>query len=493
MLDELAHHYARGHDRSKAAHYLTRAGWAAEHAGADALAIARWLEASALLETLDEPDRDERQVALWLDIGSNGFLLAPLEAARALERAIAALQPDDPRLLGALTYLAIANGFAGRPAQGLAAVERGLAFAAPGPARAALETMRCASLLALGHVDACIAAAEAAAAVLAWAPVDGEPAQAARARVGAYGNQNARAYQGRRPDEALLGLSVQAAETIGDRTHFTSRHFFGLWAAWTGRYCEARAYLDEARRTCRQINAAPTPWMLYIGAYLAYQRGEHDEARQAIARAWRHDTLTSAAVPRLLLAVLEGQVAQEPARAHRLLEAVSVEAEAGGLGLVLARAQLALAELALTTGAFAEARAALDAVAGPAAAGSLRNPLHAGIAARLQAKLALRTNDLAAAERHATKAIAIFAAPDTDNPFERARTQHVLGDVHLARGNRAAAAASYREAGDTFGQLENHHWLHKVVQAVEAMAATPAAANQPVEARWQVARALGFM
>ncbi|HEY9720597.1 MAG TPA: AAA family ATPase [Oscillatoriaceae cyanobacterium] len=500
VICELAHHFAHGRDLRKAARYLARSGTVAEQTGMDGKAIDDWWRAVRILERLDEPDREARLIELCLAVGSSGFLLAPREAAMALERALELLPSGDSRVPGAVTYLALAHGFAGRPDAGLATVDRGLALAGAerGLTHVALETMRCTNLAALGRVDDCIATAEAAAAALEAGAGGREAGQVARARVGAYAHQNARAYQGRRPNEALQARSIEAAEAIGDRTHFMARHYFGLWYAWTGRQREAQAYLDEARQTCRRINAPPTAWMLYIAPYLLHQRGEFEEARAAIARSWRHEALTHAAVPRGLMRVLEGRVALavgEPDRTEQLLREAIAEAEAGNLGLTLVRALLGWNELLIARKAWAKAREGLESVITSVASGPLRNPLHQALAERLSAEAALGSGHPAMAEQHAERAIALVSAPDTHNPFELARAQLVLGDARRAWGNPTAAGRAYREAGDGFGALENRHWLHQVVQALEAMAAqsTPAPAEQPLETRWRAARSFGIM
>lgn len=500
VIDELAHHFALGQDARKAWRYLARAGDVAERAGMEGVAVARWSQAARLLETLDEPDRAAHLLALWLEVGMNGFALKPGDAIRALERVAAVLEPADARLPGVMMYLSVAYGFQGRPAEGLSAVSRGLALvgAERGLSHVALETMRCPSLVAMGRVDECIANARAAAALLDAADGGTLPAHAARARVGAYGHQNACAYQGYRPDERVLAASVRTAEALGDRTHFTSRHYFGVWCAWTGRHTEAQAYLDEARQTCRLINAPPTAWMLYVAPYMLYLRGEHGEARQLIARAWRHEALADAALPRALMRVLEGQTALcagDLEVAERLLAEVALEAAESSLGLALARAQLGQAEVAIYRKDWALARALLTTVLEPARVGPLRNPLHAALALQRLGRVAVTAGKPAEALSHLDAAVVTFGASATQNPYELARTQLVVGEAQAALGNKAAAASAYRAAGDGFTALENRHWLHQVVVAMEALASAPVAPSREagLESRWQVARAFGPM
>ena len=544
---ELAHHYTRGGVPGKAWRYHDRVAGVALASGALPCALTHWRAAVEAAQADAHPEREARLAALWWEIGSRGTLLDPEGAIAALEGLIGVLEgvcvadcwssrlrvvaglarklpaawrdrvlvklmtPEPyvhrvrtgwrkalpphlpswmPRLVESYGYLAAAHGFAGRPERGLALAERALAlFPFEGtPLEGSLRLVRCTNLFPAGHLDALLIEAARAQALLAddRYPCPAHTKQLTRVASASY--RLAVAYQGRRPDAARAREARALAEAFGpfdirnDATHWPA-----LWAAWSGRRAEARAWIDEAARACREADAPADAHGVYLDGLLRLQAGDVAEALATTERALAADHLPPGAYVRQRLVVLRGQAllaAADLAGARAAFEEALAAAERAGLGQLGLMARLGCAEAALAAGDLQAADAALEPALKAAAEGPLRNPLFEAIALRLLARRALAAGATEAARQRLDAALAIVGSADLDNPLEQAHVTQLMAEVCAASGERDQAAAMFARAAAQFEDLG--------ATAFAAPARAALAGLPPAPPNWMVSRAFGL-
>jgi tetratricopeptide (TPR) repeat protein len=481
--EELAYHFARGADLAKALRYLKQAGDQADFNGAEAVALGYWRQAEEALTKLDVPDKASRLRDLWWDIGFAAFVMYPRVAAEALGKLCDALDADPAAAReqkhGAFTMRAVAQGFAGRPKEGLITVERALALVdGPGsPSEGATLIARTSPLMSAGRIDESIATAKKALAML-QGDLSMEPPGTRAAKVGAIAGLNAVAYQGIQPDPTVRDNALAEAAAQGDPEPFTVFQFFGIWYGWTGREAEAMAYIENTSQKCRRIGAPPYIWVLYLRPYLLWQRGEHAEALQLAQQAQRYPHLAQSDLPNQLLRVLEGHLHLElndRAAARKAFAAAEARGREAGMNVVLMRALLGKATLAIAEQQWDAGKLALDEVKRLAGGGEARNPLHQALGHRLTGELAIARGRLVEARPPLTAALATFVTPEQDNPIEAAHVHRALGRLAAAEGRKDDALRAYGRAAAIYHQLRNPYHLHAVSLLVEAISPVPGA------------------
>ena len=500
-INELAHHFGQGTDARKAYLYLKRAGDQARDLGAFPVAVARWSEAEAHLQTLDYPDQEERLAALWQEIGYRGFNVLPGLAAAALEKLIGHLAAPERqgvpgnllKQLEAYSMLGGAYGFAGLPKRGIEVAEKTIAMVPPSesPLYGALLAVFCSNLFPSGRFDALVAQAKRAAALLVDRDITGEIPLVYTTRVGAAAYQNAVSYQGIKPDAALADYAIWAAEQIQayNLTNVT-RHLMVIWDLWTGRQEAVVDYCETTAQTCRRIGAPPSPYMLYMRPYLLWQRGEFEEALAMANLSLRYAHLAQTDFMRQLTIVLRGQIHLDLGD-HASAEADFAAAEARGreqdMRLILMQALLGRARSAIARGEAAEAwLAEAEAIAtGPDG----RNPLHEAMACRLRAEGAIACRDPLLAREQLKRALAIVTLPEQDNVIEQGRCQLLLGDLERLVGDEPKAQQAYREAASRFQAIKNRYWLQQANARLdrpvaELVVPEAPAVEQPVVPAW---------
>jgi tetratricopeptide (TPR) repeat protein len=495
---ELAHHYTQGLDQRLAFDYLCLAGDVSEQRNADAQALRYWQQAVEALGAWGWEGLADKEFALLLKVGRNGFILSPKEAIEAFERVLPMIneQMGTPEAalamrLEVLTLLGNAYGFYGAPKKGLEMVEQALLLCPPEPAtvRAAIQTVQATNLMTAGRFDEMSAISKQAAAVLMRPELEGPP-MVNGARVGVAAFQNAVCFQGVRPDEKLAEYAYWASAQIGDELPITIRQFFGIWNAWTGRHDEAIQYIEEVTQIARRIGSPPYPWVLYLRPYILMQRGEPMEALAQIDAAIQYDHLHNAEMTRLMVSVLQGQALLALGHhkaAHMVLTTTMARGRTTGMYLVVIQALLALGEVELSLGDPVRAERFWREAHELSSRGVARNPLHQAIAARLMAEGALAGGDHARASALVAEALAIVSAPEQDNWIELAHNHRVQGEVLLAQGRRDDAIKALQKAGDMYHRVKNPDRLHHVIQRLEEASKQELpkeAKEMPVEARW---------
>ncbi len=538
-LAVLARHYGQGPDLEQAYAYARRAGDAARDAGATEVALDHWLAAERALLAGKRGAQDDRLLALWWEIGKAAYYARPEVAIAAFERLVVKLEAachagitrriliqemklvrrlpvrwqaafwclvqqragEAHRAVGrrsfsplawadAFSRAHLANGFlavayakAGRPRKGLEVLERvvrSVSFAGTETVMEAAELVVQAPILEwMGRLDEAVAVARRVEA-MAGPPGAGDHPLARVARIGAFGCQLAVALQGDRPDEAILAQHVKACEEAGDRHGVVDAWAaFALWHAATGRLDEAQAWLDRMAQHCRRIGEPIHPDILCLRPFVAFQAGEFEAALGLVRQGRLAPQLAAGEfTSRARLALLEGEarlaLGEVDAAAAIFAEAIAVGHDRELL-LDVVVGQLGRARVATVRGDRAAARADLEAALATVAAGPLRNPGYEAITARLLGELATDEARWADAEAALDRALAI--ATRQDNPLEQGQIHRARGRLQAARGDRPAAEAAYREAGERYYALRNRHHLHLVTRDLEALRGGPAIAE----------------
>jgi tetratricopeptide (TPR) repeat protein len=197
-----------------------------------------------------------------------------------------------------------------------------------------------------------------------------------------------------------------------------------------------------------------------------------------------------------LLVVLKGQThlaLGELEAAEAAFELAEAQGREAPMAVVLMRALLGRAELAVVRGDGAGARRALEEALAIARAPETRNPLHEALAERGLGEVALHERSYTQARGHLGRAMAIVSLPEQDNLIEQAHVHRLLGAGLLGQGDVIAAAEPLRKAGELYHRLKNRHWLHAVNQHLEALhqqPAQPATVEVTPEARFEHLRGM---
>ncbi|MDB5099201.1 MAG: putative serine/threonine protein kinase [Cyanobacteria bacterium RYN_339] len=508
QLHGLAAHFAKGLDLRKSFRYQSEAAIQADGQGADAIALNLRFRAAAALEALNDPAHNLDLVELWWTVGRDSFALAPLQGLESIEKLIAKIEawqgpkPDSPlfNLASAYSLLASVHGFAGDPRKSLAAAEKALERSkdddVDGLGRDGRGFVRSLGLMGMGRLDEAIANGKVIAALLAPRVMELAPNLRGMV-VGAHSIQNVVCFQGYKPDPDMRDKALYFAKLNGDDTPFTVWMPFGFHATFAGRWREAQAYVEDTVQKCRRVGSPPYPYMLVIRVQLCLQRGD---AATALAQADHALALPNVQQIRQAMHFLHVIRAHALIQLQRLDEAAEViahlEAEAREFEMALSVmfSLVAKGRLALARNDLATAREVLTEAYRTAEEGPARNPLCQIWAGRQLGRLATVERDWAKGQRYLEEAIAIAAREDIDLPLEQANSLLALGELEKVRGNEVEARAYFTRAGDIYHKLEQPHWLHNVVRAMEGsseLASTISQAPAPaasVEARWNLMR-----
>jgi serine/threonine protein kinase len=531
LTNELAYHFSHGRDRLKAYEYLRLAGDRARAAGVVAIALENWRQAEALLAAIDYPRKEAHQAELWWLIGASGYELAPATAIGAIEKLITHLEAQgnvegtsglfkkvgaliqklppklrdkalaqvtkpksyrhrarnglvrrlpllDPawlsRLVEAYGLLNASYGHVGQPSKGLEAIQRALHLLPfPGTVvEGALLLGRCVSLLPAGRFDELLRCSIRARELMGEADVTGQLVLQI-AQIGSAGYQNTVSFQGIRPDAALHEYGLQAAERIHAFNligAIWSRH--GIWYAWTGRYDEAMHVIDQITQNSRKIGAPPYYWVLYLRPFLAWQKGEFEEARTLIHQALQYSHLDRGSFAEQSLLVLRGLnhlSLKELEAAEADFESAERQSRKEQLSLVTIQALIGMGQLAKVRGDMAAASRHLGEAYQIAVGGPARNPLHQAIAGRLMGEVALAQGEFSTAAACFGQAMEIVARPEQDNLIEQGHLHRARGELSLACREREAAKVAFRRAAELFAGLKNAYLLRQVTKYLEAL------------------------
>lgn len=259
---------------------------------------------------------------------------------------------------------------------------------------------------------------------------------------------------------------------------FTAFHTV-IVECWRGNFAEARLLAEDTMERALQLGTdLPLAIALFTEANVAAYTGQPDDARDASRRALeifeRGTCLAVTVWPLVTLGFLDESL-EDHASAAATLGPLVEAASAMGYGEPAAAPFAGDAiEAFIEMGRLDEAARLLVDLEDNGT--RLDRSWTLAVAARGRALLLATTGDLDGASEAAQRALVELER--LAMPFERARTQLVLGQIQRRRRQKRAAAATIREALDMFDQLGTPLWSARARRELERVsAAGPAAAG----------------
>jgi ATP/maltotriose-dependent transcriptional regulator MalT len=289
---------------------------------------------------------------------------------------------------------------------------------------------------------------------------------------------------------------------------------YALILAWTGQLDEARAQMHEVRRRCVERGAESL--LMYVSfhsALIEIWRGSFTDAAQVAEDAMERAeqlggdlTLALAHTIRAAVAAYTGRDSEARTDAHAALDAV----QRCGATSLTKRPTAVLGFLEVSLGNYSEALATLgplvagfdaipgteiitasflpDAVEAMVSLGQLDDaapliesleyngqwldrPWMLALGARCRSMLLAAQGDLVAAERMAREALREHER--LPMPFERARTQLLLGQLLRRQRRKDVAAATLREAAHAFDEMGTPLWAERARAELARMRVSP--------------------
>lgn len=334
-------------------------------------------------------------------------------------------------------------------------------------------TMMCHGYAMQGELDE----ATRRATLLLDAEVIGEPDFDARMGVGIVDLWSNRVEEAIRNLSSVLGGVVEHSlvQAIVARSHLAEAHLRA------GNLLHA---LDLAGLAIDLLEDGQALWLTplphSVAAYAGAAIGDLDRARHHAEVATAYARMTSEAPAMmwseaawLRIAEAEGDHAAVVAAGDNL-RAAGVESMAEGIN----HWRATYAESLAAVGRFADADAALDAVAA-----GLEDFTDASVAtelARARAAVAVARGDTA--EAHAALEVGLALDPRLARPLPRARLELAAGALHRRQGQRAVAAELLRAASDRLRAIGASRWLDHCERELDACGLRPVKRSSPTAA-----------
>lgn len=538
-ISELAHHFNLGTDQGKAFNYLQLAAQEALTNDAAPIAVKNWNMARSKLVELDIPDKEAILAALLWRIGYHGYVIWPQvgidafeelisllnskydaarmggalasvarvivtkrpQLARRAMRALLSGKPYDHRMWGdkrrlsllhqsswliqiaaAGGLLAVAYGLHGQPAKGL---ERFAATPMPykgSPMDAALQHCQTNCLCVSGRLDESLDVMRRCRALVNEAVAATSPTLYL-AWIGMCGVSTGLAFQGIRPPQDDLDYVLRR---LSDLKHYFLMNFYlsrlALWHTWAGRSEEALELFDEMSQNSRRGSGPPERWVHYMRPYLLWQQGEFEEALSLAHKSLLLPSVAGDGFLKQFVYILLGSIYQAQGsfgESREYLQLAEKHARDHQMHLVLVRALIGQAELAIALEDFTVARDHLEEALRITASGSARNPLHQAIAERLLGAVMAVMGRFEAAAGHFQSASSLLSSPEIDNPIELGHLYRAIGEMHLAMGQRDEARRAFTQSSGYYHHLKNRYCLSAVSARLEELLASPGHASQP--------------
>lgn len=239
---------------------------------------------------------------------------------------------------------------------------------------------------------------------------------------------------------------------------------------WRGNFAEAARFADDVTERALALDGAYSTFTAHTcRAVVAAYAGRADEARGSVA-----DALATAqggdhfamAWPATTLGFLEVSLGNYEAALTALRPLLSkFETSSRGMEIISASCVPDAVEAMIRLGRLVEAEPFVDMLEREGR--RLDRPWLLAVGGRCRGMLLAAHGDVDAANVSVERALAEHRR--LAMPFERARTQLVLGEIQRRRRLKSAASATLREALDTFEELHTPLWADRVRAILDRM------------------------
>jgi ATP/maltotriose-dependent transcriptional regulator MalT len=267
-----------------------------------------------------------------------------------------------------------------------------------------------------------------------------------------------------RAHEAMLAIRRRCIERGEENELVFVAFHSGLLEIWRGNFTDATLVADDAMERALQLNGdLPLFVALTIRAALAAYAGRVDEARadatNAVAAGQRSHSETLAEWPVTVLSFLDVSLGNYQAALTTLEPLLSkLDAAPNGTEIIAASFVPDAVEAMIHLGRLADAEPLIERLERNGR--RLDRPWMLAVGARCRAMLLAASGDIAAANLAVERAM--HEHDRLPMPFERARTQLLLGQLQRRQRHRDAATVPLHEALQTFERLGTPLWADRV-------------------------------
>ena len=295
-----------------------------------------------------------------------------------------------------------------------------------------------------------------------------------------------------RLDEALAGLVAarrRYLELGSDADHIYVAGHLSMVYVWLGRYSVAAEVADDLMHRAERLGSGyplvvARSQRAQASAYLGDERAARENVREALAGARECGSRFLAAFPLTTLGFLEVSLGNF-GQALKALQPLITRAEAlPGTEVFSAAYMPDAVEAMAALGQVDDAAPMVEALERNGA--RLDRPWMQAVGARGRSMLLAAQGDLVGAEEMVRLALAHHER--LPMPFERARTQLLLGQLLRRQRHKHLAATTLREALTTFDELGASLWVGRVAAELTRTGASRATASELTPAELRVAR-----
>jgi ATP/maltotriose-dependent transcriptional regulator MalT len=267
-----------------------------------------------------------------------------------------------------------------------------------------------------------------------------------------------------RAHEAMLAIRRRCIERGEENELVFVAFHSGLLEIWRGNFTDATLVADDAMERALQLNGdLPLFVALTIRAALAAYAGRVDEARadaaNAVGAGQRSHSETLAEWPVTVLGFLDVSLGNYQAALTTLEPLLSkLDAAPNGTEIIAASFVPDAVEAMIHLGRLADAEPLIERLERNGR--RLDRPWMLAVGARCRAMLLAASGDIAAANLAVERAM--HEHDRLPMPFERARTQLLLGQLQRRQRHRDAARVPLHEALQTFERLGTPLWADRV-------------------------------
>jgi DNA-binding CsgD family transcriptional regulator len=289
--------------------------------------------------------------------------------------------------------------------------------------------------------------------------------------------------------EGLLSIRQRCLERGEESDLMFAAFHHVIVECWRGNLADARLIAEDTLERALQLGTAfPMAIALATQANVAAYAGQPDEtrraAREALAIFERGSCLAVTVWPTVTLGFLEVSLGDYQAAAATLGPLAAAAAAMGYGEPTAAPFAPDAAEALVAVGRLDEATTLVDQLESNGR--RLDRPWALALGARCRSLLLAAAGDLDSAAEAAGRALDQHRR--LPMPFERARTQLVLGQIQRRRRQKRAAAVALREAAQVFGELGASLWADRARAELERASVSPAVSTRLTPSERRVAQ-----